>query len=79
MAARIGNDVASNDDVTNSVSTWPCYDGGGQENLAYSGVGGSLESSRVWQDGYGSESLDRWRNSGGSGQGSHNGVAIFVK
>lgn len=75
---RLGNDVATNDQVTNSTSSWPCYNGEGM-NLAYGGVGGTLESSREWQDSYGSESLNRWRDNGGTGQGSHNGVAIFVQ
>jgi hypothetical protein len=75
---RIGNDVATNSLTTNNQSTWPCYDGG-YANLSYSGAGGTLESGKQWQDGYGSEALNRYRDNGGTGQGSHNGVAIFVQ
>lgn len=75
--ARLGNDVATNDSVTNSASSWPCYNGEGS-NLSYSGAGGTLESGDQWQDSYGSESLDRYR-SGGFGPGSHKGVSIFVR
>ncbi|MEY3012679.1 MAG: hypothetical protein RIT45_1414 [Pseudomonadota bacterium] len=76
--ARIGNDVATNNLTTNDASSWPCYDGA-KGNLAYSGVGGTLESGRQWQDSYGSESLNRYRSNGGTGQGSQKGVEIFVR
>lgn len=76
--ARLGNDVASNTQTTNNVSTWPCYNGEAS-NLSYSGLGGTLESGRQWQDGYGSEALNRYRDVGGSGAGSHNGAALFVR
>ena len=74
---RIGNDVASNGLVTNAPSDWSCYNSNG--NLSYSGAGGTLENGRQWQDSYGSESLNRWRSSNGSGQGSQKGVSIFVR
>ena len=74
---RIGNDVASNSLTTNNGSTWVCYDN--KTNLSYSGVGGTLESGRQWQDGYGSEALNRYRDNGGTGQGSQHGVEIFVR
>ncbi len=74
---RLGNDVASNAQTTNNVSSWACYDNGC--NLSYSGAGGTLESGRQWQDGWGSEALNRYRDNGGTGQGSHNGVAIFIQ
>lgn len=74
---RIGNDVASNGQTTNNPSSWKCYDN--KTNLSYSGVGGTLESNRTWQDGYGSESLNRWRDSGGRGQGSQKGVELYVR
>jgi hypothetical protein len=74
---RIGNDVASNDLVTDSPSSWSCYDN--QTNLSYSGVGGTLESGRQWQDSYGSEALNRYRSNGGTGQGSQNGVELFIR
>ena len=73
---RIGNDVATNDQITNNPSNWPCIDN--RSNLAYSGVGGSLGENREWQDSYGSESLDRYLNRG-TGQGSQKGVSIFVR
>jgi hypothetical protein len=74
---RIGNDVASNDLTKNDKSSWACYDN--KTNLSYSGVGGTLESGRQWQDSYGSESLNRYRSNGGTGQGSQHGVEIFVR
>jgi hypothetical protein len=74
---RLGNDVASNDQTKNNPSTWVCYDN--KTNLSYSGVGGTLESDRAWQDSYGSEALNRWRDSGGKGQGSQHGVELFVR
>ena len=74
---RLGNDVATNDIANNNPSSWKCHNDG--LNLSYSGVGGTLEDTREWQDGYGSESLNRWRDNGGTGQGSHNGLAIYVK
>lgn len=76
--ARLGNDVATNDLTTNDASSWPCYNGEGS-NLSYSGVGGTLESGDQWQDSFGSESLNRYRSSSGTGQGSHKGVSIFVR
>ena len=75
---RIGNDVASNKLTTDDASTWPCYNN--KTNLSYSGVGGTLEDgARPWQDGYGSEALSRYRHSGGTGQGSQNGVELYVR
>ncbi len=74
---RIGNDVATNSQTTNNASSWKCYDN--KTNLSYSGVGGTLESNRAWQDGYGSEALNRWRSNGGRGQGSHKGVELYVR
>ena len=74
---RIGNDVASNKQTTNNPSSWQCYDN--QTNLSYSGVGGTLESNKAWQDSYGSEALNRWRDNGGTGQGSQNGVEIYIR
>ncbi|MCB9738430.1 MAG: hypothetical protein H6747_04115 [Deltaproteobacteria bacterium] len=76
--ARIGNDVATNNQTTDDPSSWPCYDTA-KGNLSYSGVGGTLESGRQWQDSYGSESLNRYRSNGGTGQGSQKGVEIFVR
>ena len=74
---RIGNDVATNSQTTNNGSSWICYDN--NTNLSYSGVGGTLESGRQWQDSYGSEALNRYRDNGGTGQGSQHGVEIFVR
>ncbi len=74
---RIGNDVATNDQTTNNPSSWACYDN--KTNLSYSGVGGTLESGRQWQDGYGSEALNRYRDNGGKGQGSQHGVEIYIR
>lgn len=76
--ARLGNDVGTNDQTTNNASSWPCYNGEGS-NLSYSGVGGTLESGDQWQDSYGSEALNRYRDNAGTGQGSHRGVSIFVR
>lgn len=74
---RIGNDVATNKLTTNNPSSWKCYDN--KTNLSYSGVGGTLESGKQWQDSYGSEALNRYRDNGGTGQGSQNGVEIYVR
>ncbi len=74
---RIGNDVATNGQTVNNPSSWVCYDNA--TNLSYSGLGGTLESGRQWQDGFGSESLDRYRSNGGTGQGSQHGVDVFVR
>ena len=78
VAVRLGDDVTTNAQVTNDASSWPCYNSGSM-NLAYSGAGAYLESPPTWFDGYGSESLSRWRSSGGTGQGSHRGLLIFVQ
>ncbi len=74
---RLGNDVATNKQTTNNPSSWKCYDN--QSNLSYSGLGGTLESNRAWQDSYGSEALNRWRDNGGKGQGSQNGLELYVR
>jgi subtilisin-like proprotein convertase family protein len=74
---RIGNDVASNAQTTNNASSWACYDH--KTNLSFSGVGGTLEGGRQFQDSYGSEALNRYRSNGGTGQGSQKGVEIYVR
>ena len=74
---RIGNDVATNSQTVDDPSVWVCYDNA--TNLSYSGLGGTLESGRQWQDGFGSESLNRYRSNGGTGQGSQHGVDVFVR